>query len=171
MTIDAFRGWLEVIGIFGLVASLVFVGIQIRQDREIAKASMYQARSEMLSQAMASAAGNTEAIAVLAKAAYGDANQEIFDEGIKASLTAQEYLLGLFQVRSIFALTDNSFHQYQEGFLPRAHWVGVRSTVKNFAAENLLYRRILESSLDDMNPALRDEFVAIFEEIDRQAGR
>lgn len=168
MTIEKIRGWLEVIGIFGVIASLVFVGIQIRQDQEIAKASMYQARSEMLSQAMASAASNTEAIAVLAKASYGDAGTEIFREGIEAPLTAEEYLLGLFQIRSIFALTDNSFHQYQQGFLPEDHWLAVRSTVKGFATENLLYRHVLESSLDDMSPALRGEFETIFEEIDSE---
>lgn len=109
MTIEKLRGWLEVIGIFGVIASLVFVGVQIKQDQEIARAGMYQARSEMLSQAMASAAANTEAIAVLAKASYGDADREVMLEGLASSLTAYEYLLGLFQARSISALTDNSF--------------------------------------------------------------
>lgn len=36
--------WLQVIGMFGLIASLIFVGMQIRQDRQIALSSIYQAR-------------------------------------------------------------------------------------------------------------------------------
>jgi len=167
MTIDKFRGWLEVIGIFGVIASLVFVGIQISQDQHIAKADMYQARSEMLSQAMASAAANTEAVAAWAKGSYGDPDQEILSDGLKAPLSAYEYMLVSFQIRSILALVDNSFHQYQEGFLPEEHWIGVRSTVKNFAAENVFYRHELRANLVNMYPALREEMQRILDEIDR----
>ena len=38
--------WLQVIGLFGVVASLVFVGLQMKQDREIAMAEAFQARAQ-----------------------------------------------------------------------------------------------------------------------------
>ena len=38
--------WLQVVGMFGLIASLVFVGMQIKQDHEIALSGIYQARSD-----------------------------------------------------------------------------------------------------------------------------
>ncbi len=37
--------WMQVVGIFAVVASLVFVGLQMMQDREIALAGQYQERS------------------------------------------------------------------------------------------------------------------------------
>ena len=40
-----FNDWMQVIGIFALVASLIFVGYQLKQDREIAKAATYQERT------------------------------------------------------------------------------------------------------------------------------
>ena len=38
--------WMQVAGIFAVVVSLVFVGLQLRQSQEIAVASQYQARAE-----------------------------------------------------------------------------------------------------------------------------
>ncbi len=37
--------WMQVVGIFAVVASLIFVGLQMIQDREIALAGQYQERS------------------------------------------------------------------------------------------------------------------------------
>ena len=37
--------WMQVVGIFSVVASLVFVGLQMQQDRQIALAGQYQDRS------------------------------------------------------------------------------------------------------------------------------
>jgi len=36
---------MQVVGIFALVASLIFVGIQLKQDREIARVELYQSRA------------------------------------------------------------------------------------------------------------------------------
>jgi len=38
--------WMQVIGIFALVASLVFVGLQLKQTHEIALADQYQSRAQ-----------------------------------------------------------------------------------------------------------------------------
>ncbi len=38
--------WMQVIGIFALVASLIFVGLQMKQAHEIALADQYQSRSQ-----------------------------------------------------------------------------------------------------------------------------
>ena len=40
------NSWMQVIGIFALVASLIFVGLQMKQTHEIALAGQYQARAE-----------------------------------------------------------------------------------------------------------------------------
>ena len=37
--------WMQVVGIFALVASLIFVGLQLKQSHEIALANQFQART------------------------------------------------------------------------------------------------------------------------------
>ena len=39
--------WMQVIGIFALVASLIFVGMQLRQDQEIAEAQIYAQSNQL----------------------------------------------------------------------------------------------------------------------------
>ncbi len=38
--------WLQVVGLFGVIASLIFVGLQLKQDRRIALAEVMSAASE-----------------------------------------------------------------------------------------------------------------------------
>ena len=40
--------WLQILGMFGVIASLIFVGLQMRQSQQIALAGQVQARAEML---------------------------------------------------------------------------------------------------------------------------
>ena len=46
MATDKLRQWLEIIGLFSVVASLVFVGLQMKQSHEIALSQASQARGE-----------------------------------------------------------------------------------------------------------------------------
>ena len=46
MDTSKINDWLQVVGMFGLIASLVFVGMQIKQDHQIALSGTYQARSD-----------------------------------------------------------------------------------------------------------------------------
>ena len=45
--------WLQVVGLFALVGSLVFVGLQMRQTHEIALVTLYQMRSDAARDLMA----------------------------------------------------------------------------------------------------------------------
>jgi hypothetical protein len=54
--------WMQVVGIFALVASLVFVGMQMQQDREIARVMIYQSRASTLAEISMAAASSPEAI-------------------------------------------------------------------------------------------------------------
>ena len=39
--------WMQVVGIFALFVSLVFVGLQMQQDHDIARATIYQDRAAL----------------------------------------------------------------------------------------------------------------------------
>jgi hypothetical protein len=40
------RNWLEIIAVFGVISSLIFVGLELRQSQKIALSAAYQARAD-----------------------------------------------------------------------------------------------------------------------------
>ncbi len=161
--------WMQVVGIFALVASLIFVGLQMRQEHEIARVMMYQERASSVAEVAIAAAVSPEAMAAMIKSAFGDPNQEILMDGWAGPITAQDMVLGSFQVNAFLALADNSYFQYQEGFLPRDHWMSVRSTLKNTAVRLPFLRYRIAQSLDQQRPEFREELISLIAEIDQLA--
>lgn len=157
--------WMQVIGIFALVASLVFVGLQMQQDRDIARVMIYQSRASTLAEISIAAASSPEAMAAQIKSRYGDPDKEIQVDDWPAPVTAQDMILGTYQVNAFMAVADNSFFQYQEGFLPEEHWASVKSTLTN-AASNIPFLRLrMEATLDQQRPAFRDELIDILRDV------
>ena len=160
--------WMQVFGIFALVASLIFVGMQMRQDHEIARVMIYQSRASTLAEINASLASSPDAAAAIIKTSFGDPNQEIQREDWAAPITAQDMALGRFSAGAFFALIDNSHFQHQEGFLPEDHWQSVRSTVKNVISTSPFFRDVVESTLGQQRATFRDELIEIMREIDKE---
>ena len=48
MNSSRLNDWIQVIGMSAIIASLIFVGLQVKQAQDIAIASQYQARSDAL---------------------------------------------------------------------------------------------------------------------------
>ena len=46
MNTSRVRNWLEIIAVFGVIASLIFVGLEMRQSQKIALSAAYQARAD-----------------------------------------------------------------------------------------------------------------------------
>jgi hypothetical protein len=67
--------WLQVIGMFGVIASLVFVGLQMRQTHEIALSSIYQSRSNAVTELNMSTTGSPELLSAIAKSYTGRAGE------------------------------------------------------------------------------------------------
>ncbi len=158
--------WMQVFGIFALVASLVFVGMQMRQEHEIARVMIYQSRASNAAEILASAASNPDAAVAVINTAFGDPNKPIQMDGWAAPITAKDIYLGRLQAQSFLTLTDNSFYQYQNGFLPEDHWQSVRSTVKNVLSDMPFIRYHVETTLDERRPAFREELIKMLAEID-----
>jgi len=168
MNSEKINDWMQVAGIFALVASLVFVGVQLKQDREIAKVEIYQMRASTVAEALTAAASNSDAMLAWAKTMVGGPDNEIQMDGWAGSLSAQEFLLAYMQSQSLLALADNSFFQYQEGFLPEDHWLSVRATLKNTLSGIPVFRSVFELNLNGFRPAFRDEVLKITVEIEQE---
>lgn len=104
--------WLQVVGLFGLIASLIFVGMQIRQDRQIAISGTYQARSDASSELTMSAISSPEFLDGMAKLNANKSNDLTMQE-----VVALEHYWG-----SIMTQIESNHQQYQLGYLSEEHW-------------------------------------------------
>ena len=104
--------WLQVVGIFAVVGSLVFVGLQMKQTHEIALSSIYQSRSDTTVEQTMAATGSPELLTALAKVYSGRDHELTLPETI-----AFEYLLG-----ATMTMFENNHHQFELGFLSEEHW-------------------------------------------------
>ena len=59
--------WLQVVGMFGVIASLVFVGLQLKQTQQIALSNTYQARNDATVESLVAAMGSPEFLSASAK--------------------------------------------------------------------------------------------------------
>jgi hypothetical protein len=100
--------WMQVIGIFALVASLVFVGLQMKQSQEIAIAEQFHNR----------------AVAVMGLA---ETQMEIGEvpnvRGWRERVSNGEVLaVDINSFHWLWISFDNHYYQYQSGFMEESAW-------------------------------------------------
>ena len=105
--------WMQVVGIFSVVASLIFVGLQMKQTQEIALAAAYQERATSSIDRMIAGASSPEYTSAIAKMDQGD-----FD-----SITPQERVSIEQFLAAYIVMVENHHYQYLSGFLPEEHWL------------------------------------------------
>ncbi len=112
MDIAKINDWLQVLGIFGVIASLIFVGLQMKQAQEIALAQTYNARAGQTIEAHAGVMGSPQHFSGMAKLYSGQRNQ----------LTAEEFVALESESTIFLTIYENNHFQYEMGFLPEEHW-------------------------------------------------
>jgi hypothetical protein len=144
--------WLQIVGMFGVIASLIFVGLQMKQNQEIALSSAYQARTQMAVDVQIASSANTAFTSATAKFYRG-----AFDEITPEEMVALEYDFG-----ANMTLFENLHFQYEAGFLPKEHWSKTMADMHCYLS-SLLYRELLEGW------EFRRNFQTIVEEIKSRA--
>ena len=171
MNVGKLNVWIQIFGIFGVVGSLVFVGLQLRQSQEIAIAAQYQARLE---------AASTHYTALLQsdtglRAVGGDLladwlADETLPPELKAWLSAQPVEeLAFRAIAAILFLKshDNVYFQYQAGFLSEEAWAALREQLRGGLHDPRMWVR----SVYQENPAVwRESYQALIEELIREDG-
>ena len=124
--------WLQVVGLFAVVASLIFVGLQMKQTDAIALSTIYQERSIASRETSLALASNPYFLSGSAKLYVGK----------QSELTAQEAIALEYDIGSQLVVADNYLQQYEWGFLTEAHW---SSTIANLKCsyEHPWYRETL----------------------------
>jgi len=110
--VSKLNDWLQVVGMFGLIASLIFVGLQIRQDHQIALSGTYQARSD---------ATVESSYAAINSPAFLNAAAKLY-AGRPEDLTSQEAIAWEFHIGASMTAFENNHQQYLLGYLSQEHW-------------------------------------------------
>ena len=149
-------GWkdfAELIGIAAIVASLVFVGLQMKQSDEIALSEIYQQRTTAVAEWNTSLASNDRALSAFEKSATGR-----FDE-----ITPEEARSATPFVVAAILFYENSQYQHALGFLPDDHWDRARRALKTNMKDPLWHASILS-----FKGNMRSSFVAVLDEIENE---
>ena len=112
--------WLQVIGLFGIIASLIFVGLEMRQAKEIAIANAGQARTSTSVEMVATIASDPIIRSALIKQRSGNSESMTPDEQTAITSIAYANLL----------LLEDIYHQYIGGFITEDKWQGTRRSLK-----------------------------------------
>ena len=106
------RSLAEWVGVIAIVASLIFVGLQIQQSQEIALATQYQNRASAVQDL------------VLAQIEAGHV-QPNFRDRVSETISAED--INLFHW--LWLSQDNHFFQYNAGFLDEESWQSQRRAI------------------------------------------
>lgn len=147
--------WMQIVGIFALVASLIFVGMQIRQEHQISMAQAYQGRATVSAEVAVELASNELALSALRKAAEGNTD----------AVTAPEADAARWVQIAWFNIFDNTHYQYVNGYVSEDLWTMVRGNLKENMS-NPLARQTFENLGDRARPSFKKVLLEIGTEID-----
>ena len=151
------ENWLQIIGLFGVIGSLMFVGLQMKQDREIAMAEMWQARTATVAEYSASMAGNE-----MVMSAFAENSDPVL------GIDTTEEQAALFAIWGAMYLWENSHYQYKQGFLPEEHWTRILVSLRTYLGNSLWRPNILRLT-PQMTPSFRAVLEDLAEEIDAES--
>ena len=157
MNTEKLNDWMQVVGIFALVASLIFVGLQMKQDHKIAMAEAYQVRAQTTVDWSMAAAANP---------LWLSAQHKWSAEG-PDSLTPEERLSNIFVRSAILQLWDSIHYQYVNGFIDEEHWQRTRTAMRRSMRDRSL-RDVYEDGRDYFRPSYRAEIDRILDELDAE---
>jgi hypothetical protein len=100
----------ETLGFLGVMASLVFVGMEIRQNTRVARAEAYRALAEMETAAMLASATNPQLAGLMRRVVFDGALRDAFSD-------SEKYQLGTMYDYRITNL-ELVYRQVEEGVLP-----------------------------------------------------
>ena len=159
----------EILGIFGVIASLIFVGMQLQLDRKVALAEQYFNRAE---------SAKEDLRARLTSQAYSQYIDESWASGrrperLQSADIYKRVEEGSISASSAEAITlhlklavigyDNLYFQYQQGLLDEETWSSFRSDLKSSMSEYKLCRDVY---LGSARPTIKPLIEEIISEIE-----
>ena len=126
----------ELIGIVAIVASLVFVGLQMKQSQDIAIGAQYHERAALTIDNLNAELESGRLLPFFARLAGYDA----VSDGDLEEFAA----LGIWQTKFLLIM-DNNYFQYQSGFMEESAWQAYREFLKRVLGQNSRLRGRVQS--------------------------
>lgn len=124
MTLTEFGAIAEMVGAAAVVASLIYLAVQIRQNTAATRAQIHQARSDQAQDALMFVAGSAEFASLLAKLDVDGAP----DPNRLEELSNEERIRFRFYCGAVLQRLENMYYQYQKGFLAPATYCRATKT-------------------------------------------
>ncbi len=140
--------WLRLIGVFAVVASLIFVGLQIRQTDAIALSQIYQERAIAARESALDTANNPIFLTGMAKLYVGKHEE----------LTAQEAIALEYDIGTQLVVYDNYLVQYELGYIADDYWARTVADMK-CSLEHPYFREAIQGWV------FREKFQNILDEV------
>ena len=126
--------WLQIIGMAAVVASLIFVGLQLKLSQEIAIAAQYQARLDAASGHYTAILQSDTGLRVIGTGLLAeitaDANTPPELKAWAASQPVEELAFRTIGATIFLKSHDNVYFQYQAGFLSEEAWTALRAQLR-----------------------------------------
>lgn len=141
----------EILGIFAVVASLVFVGMQLMLDRKVALAEQYFNRAESVKADRRTILESQdlmrfyeESWALGRTPPYWDEDWEIAGHVKDGSISVRSAIAIIIDNHLAIIGYDSVYFQYQQGLLDEELWNNLRSNLKRAMAQDELSRAVFE---------------------------
>jgi hypothetical protein len=153
-------GWkdiAELIGIVAIVASLIFVGLQLKQSHEIAASQIYQDRTSATVAAITAMMASPELTSGLAK----------LESDQLDTITAAELVAAGLAISASAYLWDNSHYQYEHGYISAEGWAKIRSDIKGTLRQPFA-RKMMMEHIEYARPPLAEVYEQVMKELDEE---
>ena len=147
MNSEKVNDWLQLVGMVAIVASLLFVGLQLKLSQDIAIAAQYQARADAITGNVGDVLQSGPGMRVVGRNTLENIlSSNDIPANLKAYASEQpvEELAyrGLTAYRSLKG-RDNLYFQYQAGFLTEEAWDALRVEFRRELHNPRVWTRIL----------------------------
>lgn len=151
MKSEKLNDWMQLLASIGVILSLIFVGVQIRQSRDIAIADIYQQRTALLL--------DNFYVDVPAETEFRAFMKERAGEPLDPD---EEYALTNRYAARI-AYWENNHFQYQIGLLPEEQWEASKNSIRGQASQQA-FLDTWESERFQLRSSFADEVDGILDE-------
>ncbi len=145
------RDWLEIVGIFAVVASLIFVGMQLLLDRKVALAEQYSSRAESAKADRRSSLESQDYMQYIEdtwalgdRPSYWNEDWEVAKRLDDGTLNVKGVYAEIMLIQLDIIGYDSVYFQYQQGLLDKDMWSQLRAGMKRVMARDELTRTVYE---------------------------
>ena len=142
----------EIIGAIGIVMSLVFVGMQLNFEAEVALAEQYANRTESIKSDLRTRLESEPFMSALeTRWEFGERpswwNEEYERQVTVSDATAKQVWANIYNIQLGLYQADNLYFQYQQGLLDEEFWQISRDNVKESLRDSFVREVYLDSYL------------------------